>query len=504
MVDRIEAARELLRRRRAKDSIVDFSRYTLKGYIPADHHYLIAEKLEAVESGECKRLMIFMPPRHGKSELASRRFPAWFLGRNPDKNIIAASYNSDLAGDFGRDVRNIAKTQEYSNIFKTTLAEDSKAAGRWHTSGGGGYVAAGVGTAITGRGAHILIIDDPFKDRQSADSELIREKTYKWYLSTAYTRLEGGSADKDHDELWNDWMDADTNGKAFDGAIILIQTRWHEDDLAGRLLNDMEQGADQWDILKLPAINSEGKALWHKKYPLARLKTIKKALTKKYGSREWDSLYQQEPVAEEGSFFKREWFKRYKLGDEPATKNYQSTDFATREGAGDFTELGVFGVDREKHVWVKDWWYGQETTDVWIDEQLSQYEKNKCYAAFGETGQIRRAVEPFQTMRSRQRKIYPRLEWITRSGDKASIARSFQGMAAAGMVHVPHTDWGDRLINQLCTFPSGKYDDAVDVCALMGMVIQDAHPAIIGSKDKEAPTKDMWGRNKTGGSSWRT
>lgn len=155
-----------------------------------------------------------MPPRHGKSELASRRFPAWYLGRHPDKQIIAASYNSELASDFGREVRNIVASPEYSKLFAVSLAQDSKAANRWHTDKGGMYVAAGVGTAITGRGAHIGLIDDPFKDQEEADSEVIRDKVYNWYTSTFYTRLMPG------------------------GGIALIQTRWHDDDLAGRLLND--------------------------------------------------------------------------------------------------------------------------------------------------------------------------------------------------------------------------------------------------------------------------
>jgi predicted phage terminase large subunit-like protein len=211
----------------------------------------------------------------------------------------------------------------------------------------------------------------------------------------------------------------------------------------------------------------------------------------------------QTPADDEGSFFKKEWFKRFSLGEEPKTTNYQSTDFATKEDDGDFTELGVFGVDKDNELWVRDWWYGQTTTDVWIDSQLDQYKAYDCFAAFGETGQIRRAVEPFQAMRSRARHIYPRLEWIVRAGDKAAMARSFQGMASSGMVHIPYTDWGDRLIDQLCKFPMGKYDDAVDVCALMAMAIQMAHPAIVNTvKDKSVPL-DLWGRPK-GGGSWRT
>ena len=176
----------MLKRRKARQSLIDFTTYTFPQYAPAEHHKLIADKLEAVERGDIQRLMIFMPPRHGKSELATKRFPAWFLGRNPDKQIIQASYNSELARDFGRQVRNIFQERKFSNLFSDVeLAQDSKAADRWNTNLGGAYVAAGVGTAVTGRGADILIIDDPLKDREEAESETRRDTVWNWYTSTA-------------------------------------------------------------------------------------------------------------------------------------------------------------------------------------------------------------------------------------------------------------------------------------------------------------------------------
>ncbi len=206
----------------ARRSLLAFTEFTNPLYARAGHHEQIAAKLEAVERGDIDRLMIFMPPRHGKSELASKRFPAWCLGRNPTRQIIAASYNSDLANDFGRNVRNIVAEPEFGQVFPgVALAPDSQAANRMNTNKGGAYVAAGVGTAVTGRGAHIALIDDPFKDREEADSERRRELVWDWYRSTLYTRLMPG------------------------GAIVLIQTRWHEDDLAGRLL---EQERDQWEV----------------------------------------------------------------------------------------------------------------------------------------------------------------------------------------------------------------------------------------------------------------
>jgi len=217
-----------------------------------------------------------MPPRHGKSELTSRRFPPYVLGRNPDKEIISASYGANLAVDFGREVRNTVASQRFAALFPSVrLAPDSTAKDRWHTNGRGGYVAAGVGTSITGRGANILNIDDPVKDRAEAESETVRDSIWAWYRSTAYTRLEK------------------------DAAVILTMTRWHEDDLAGRLLEQAQIDGDKWDVLCLPAFSPEGGALWPEKYDAAALNSIRRVLE----LREWGALYEQNPRPSGSSFF---------------------------------------------------------------------------------------------------------------------------------------------------------------------------------------------------------
>ena len=241
------AAVELLARRKARAGLIDFTTYTKPDFTVGAHHKQIAEALESVERGECDRLMIFAPPRHTKSELASRRFPAWYLGRHPDKQLIAATYSGDFALDFGRDVRGIVQGEEFKALFPdVSLASDSQAANRWHTNKGGVSVYVGVGGPITGRGAHIALIDDPFKDREEADSEIRRQRVWDWYTSTAYTRLMPG------------------------GAIVVINTRWHDDDLSGRLLDEQTKGGDQWEVLSLPAI-ADGEALWSDWYRLRRL-----------------------------------------------------------------------------------------------------------------------------------------------------------------------------------------------------------------------------------------
>jgi predicted phage terminase large subunit-like protein len=439
------AAQELLRRRYARRGLIPFTSYTNAAYEPAPPHSEIAEKLEAVERGEIDRLMIFMPPRHGKSELASRRFPAWFMGRNPDKQIIAASYNSDLASDFGREVRNIIKTNEFSRLFNVKLAEDSRAAGRWNTDAGGAYVAAGVGTAVTGRGAHILLIDDPVKDREEAESELRRETIWNWYTSTAYTRLMPG------------------------GAVILIQTRWHEDDLGGRLLEAEGNGGDQWVKVNLPALH-DGKALWPERYDVDALKRIKAAI----GPRDFEALYQQNPTPDDGTFFQRDWFKRH---DDPPKLGhvYITSDYAVTEDGGDWTAHLVWNY-HEDTLTLIDGWTGQTSADVWIEELLRLFKQHRPLCYFGEAGVIVKAVKPMLTRRMNELRVFSRTEWIPSISDKPTRARAFQARAAMGKVSLPRSDLGEKVLTQLLSFPAGKHDDLVDTCALMGMVIDMAHP----------------------------
>jgi predicted phage terminase large subunit-like protein len=441
----------------ARRSLLRFTEYTNPLYQRAQHHEQIAAKLEAVERGEIDRLMIFMPPRHGKSELASKRFPAWCLGRDPKRQIIAASYNSDLANDFGRNVRNLVNEPEFGQVFPgVTLAPDSQAANRMNTNHAGAYVAAGVGTAVTGRGAHIALIDDPFKDREEADSERRRETVWDWYRSTLYTRLMPG------------------------GAIVLIQTRWHEDDLAGRIL---EQEPEQWDVLELPAVNKAGEALWPEWYDIEALTRIKATI----GPREWSALYQQQPQPDEGTFFQRAWFKTWdKL---PSLRYYGTSDYAVTDGGGDFTVHRMWGIDASGDVYRVDGWRGQTASDEWIERKLDLIAKYKPIAWFGEGGVIQKAVEPMLKRRMRERNTYCRLEWLPSVADKPTRARSFQAMAATGRVHMePGADIAEFLV-----FPAGKHDDDVDTASLIGRAIDQAHPAIVASVAKK-PTGDRWDR----------
>lgn len=472
------AAAEMLKRMDAADQLIKFTEYTLPSYRPAEHHRLIAKKLEAVERGEIDRLIICMPPRHGKSELASRRFPAWYLGRHPGHSVIAASYNSDLASDFGREVRNIVSGPEFGCIFDTTLRADSSAANRWHTDAGGMYVAAGVGTAVTGRGADILLIDDPIKDREEADSELKRQKIWDWYTSTAYTRLHPG------------------------GRIVVIQTRWNEDDLAGRLLATNE---DNWEVLELPALSDDGSALWPDFYPANVLNRIRTSI----GPRNWSALYQQRPAPEEGDFFKREWLRPVNQLPDPKTlRVYGGSDYAVTADGGDYTVHVIVGLDPDDRMYLLAVWRGQTDSSVWVEAFCDLVEHWKPIGWAEENGQIKSGVGPFLTRRMRERKTFVHREAFPTRGDKAVRAQSIRGrMSLNGLYYLSDVPWFPALEAELLSFPAGKHDDVVDALGLVGQLLDKM---VSGARPKtKRPDVDRWDRifarqdSNADGESWK-
>src|SRR5687767_6848599 len=296
-----QIARELLRRKDAAESLIAFTEYTFPRYRTAKHHRIIAGQLERVERGEIDRLMLLVPPRHGKSELASIRMPAWFLGRQPHKQFLSVSATEGLASDFGRAVRNTIGSQEYRAVFSTTLAEDSQAKGKWHTSAGGVYYSLGIGGSVLGRGGDVILIDDPFGSMKEAQSELERKNVWDWYTGTAYNRLMPG------------------------GAIVVINHRMHEDDLCGQLLAQQAAGGDRWEVVELQAIDSDGNALWPDAYPIEALERIKRNTQARF----WSALYQQRPAPEEGDYFNADWLRPY--GTPPARETlriYGGSDYA--------------------------------------------------------------------------------------------------------------------------------------------------------------------------------
>ncbi len=425
-------------------------------------------------SGEIDRLMVWMPPGSAKSTYASVLFPAYLLARDPALTVIAASHTVELAERFGRRVRNLIA--EHGNILGFGLAADSQAAGRWDTDGGGEYFAAGVRGPITGRRADLALIDDPVKSREEADSEVIRERTKDWYRNDLYTRLKPG------------------------GRVIVIQTRWHEDDLSGWLLSEEQRGGDQWDVLSLPALAVErdplgrrpGQPLWPEWQDAAALKRVQDAV----GPRTWSALYQQRPQPDEGTYFQRDWFKRFAPGQKPANLHvYGSSDYAVTEDGGDWTVHRVWGIDPQGDIWMLAGWRGQTTADVWIERQIDLIQSHKPLAWFGEAGVIAKTIEPMLRRRLMERKLAARLEWLPSISDKPTRARGFQARAAMGKVHLLSDQDGDLVLDEYLHFPAGKHDDEVDAGSLIGRALDQTHPAL-AKHEETAPPRDRYARHR--------
>jgi len=401
----------------------------------AAHHRLIVDKLEAVERGDIRRLMIFMPPRHGKSLLGTQIFPAWFLGRHPDRSIITASYGQELADDFGRWVRNMVNDPMHRAIFpECRLADDATSMRRFSTTAGGSYYAVGRGGPITGRGAHLLMIDDPLKDAEEARSEVIRRVLHEWFLSVAYTRLQPG------------------------GAIVLISTLWHEDDLAGRLLREDPKG---WDVLSVAAIaevdesfRRAGDALWREKFPLEELEETRAVI----GSAAFESLYQQRPSAAEGAIFKREWWRYYREPP-PFKRIIQSWDTAFKTGAeNDFSACTTWGVADNGHYYLLWFWRGKvefpelKRRMIWLAQEWNPVQiliEDKA------SGQSLIQELKYETALP----IIP----VKVDSDKRRRAEVVTGAIEAGKVLLPESaPWLNVFVDELAAFPNGVHDDAVD------------------------------------------
>lgn len=421
--------------------------------------------------------MILCPPQHGKSTVTSKRFPAYLLGLDPHKEVISASATAQLAEEFGREVRNCISTSEYSALFPSTLlAEDSQAKGRWSTKEGGGYYAVGVGGALMGRGGELGIIDDPFATWEDAQSEVTRAKVWDWYTGTFYNRIRPG------------------------GQIIVIQHRMHEDDLVGRLIEQQKAGGDKWEIIELPALLNDPP--WPERYDrsaLERIKTIS-------GPRKWSALYLQNPTPDEGTFFKREWFRRYTPDQLPkALHRYMTSDHAPAGNeAGDSTCVRVWGL-HGADVYLIDGFRKQETIDVSMArvvgnreaKQIGLIQKHKPLCWFPEDDNNWKAVAGFVTKEMRRESQFCRIEPISPHGsDKIVKAQAIQGMASMGCLWIPVGPEGDEIIEQYVGFPGGKHDDEVDTGAVFGRAIDQSHPAITVAAPKESKRNDYGDRDR--------
>lgn len=390
-----------------------------------------------------------MPPGSAKSTYASILFPAWLLA-SCDWNVLAASHTTELAEKWGRRVRNLIV--EHSLVLGLSMSQDSQSAGRWSLASGQEYYAAGVGTGIAGFRAKLGLIDDPIRSRQDADSELIRDRIWDWYINDFTTRLVPGARK------------------------VLIQTRWHEDDLAGRALNH-----EKWDVLSLPAIAEPDDALGRKPgQPLwgddeygygAQLIDLQTRTP----ARTWSALYQQRPAPEQGDYFKTDWLRAYDKAPAKETLTvYGASDYAVTENGGDFTVHMVVGLDPDNRMYLLDLWRGQTQGDVWIDALCDLVLRWQPQGWAEETGQIKAAIGPFLERRMRERRAYVYRQQFPTRGDKAVRAQAIRGRMALEGLYVPTAAaWYPAFRSELLSFPAGKHDDQVDALGLIGQLLDD-------------------------------
>lgn len=445
------AASAVLRRRTIRQSLLEWSRHC--GFEPAAHHRLLIQKLTDVAEGKIRNLMIFMPPGAGKSIYSSVLFPAWYLAQYPDRAVLAASHTVELAEQWGRKVRGLIN--EHGLTLAVQLSKDSLAAGRWSLKSGGGYFAVGVGSAVVGYRADIALIDDPVAGAESADSKVVRDRTYAWYKSELATRLKPK------------------------GATILIMTRWSVDDLAGRLLAEKEQTGEPWEVISLPAEAKEedplgrqpGDFLWGDNSfgYAAKLPLIKKSSP----PRVWGSLNQQSPVLEEGNFFERQWLRPYTEAPPGERMHiYGASDFAVTENSGDWTVHIIIGLDNNNRMYLLDLWRKRTSTDKWIDSYCDLVLKWKPLEWAFEAGQIKSSVGPFLERRARERRAYCHPKTFPSRYDKSVRAQSIRGRMALDGLFVPtQAHWYSDFENELLVFPAGANDDIVDSLSLIGQML---------------------------------
>lgn len=446
------------------------------------HHRVLIDKLEAIERGDITRLMVFMPPGSAKSTYASVVFPVWFLGRKKRRNVIVATYASDLARKIGRRARSILRQPIYREVFGVGLSADSSAADEWALENENEFMGGGILSGITGNRADLIVIDDPIKGRQEADSETIRERTKAEYDDSIKTRLKPG------------------------GRIVLIQTRWHEADLAGSLLPDDYDGesgpvrcrdGQVWEVLRIPAEADKaddplgrprGEMLWKEWFTGDHWSSFRAV------ARTWAALFQQSPTAGEGTYFLRAWFdggevdgrtyerRRYRPGQQPKhLRKYVTSDHAPTDGADSDPNVGrVWGIAGNNDVWLLDGFNSVQKMDKTASAIIGLIKDHQPFAWFPEDDNNWKSAEPFIIQQMKAQGVRTRIEPMSPHGsDKAAKAQSFQGMCALQMVWVPEGPAGDAIIEEWVKFPAGAHDEEVDCGAIMGRAIAMAHPAIV-------------------------
>jgi len=426
--------------RKAKDDFMSFTKAVWPEFIEGAHHRVIAQKFNDLATKKINRLIVNMPPRHTKSEFASYLLPAWMVGRNPKLKIIQATHTGELAVRFGRKAKTLIDSEEYSKIFETSLREDSQAAGRWETAQGGEYFAAGVGGAITGRGADLLIIDDPHSE-QDAMSANAFDNAYEWYTSGPRQRLQPG------------------------GQIVLVMTRWSKKDLTGVLLDNQKKvKGDQWEVVEFPAILDHGskkEPVWPQYWKLEELESVKATLP----VGKWNAQWMQEPTSEEGALIKREWWQKWDkefLPDVTYVIQSYDTAFLKKETA-DYSAITTWGIFYPEE--------GGKPNIILLDAIKERYE-------FPELRRV--ALEQYKywnpdmviveqkasgtplTHELRQMDIPVMTFTPSRGNDKHVRVNSCAPLFEAGLIWAPDEQFAEEVIEECASFPYGDHDDLVD------------------------------------------
>ncbi len=461
VLDLLDAWEKKREAERCRTSLLAFVKKINPQYKIGPHHKILATKLEKAAKGELDRLATAIAPRFGKSLLLSLYFPAWFMGNYPEQKLIISSHTADLAVDFGKKVRNLIDTKDYKEVFPSvSLAADSKSAGRWNTNAGGEFFAVGVGGAVAGRGADLLIIDDPFSEQDVlAGNYDVFDKVYEWYAYGARTRLMPG------------------------GRVVVLHTRWAKNDLIGRILDESAKNeeADQWEYIEFPAIMNEGsdneKSLWPEQWPLDALKKTRASMP----AFQWQAQYQQAPTNAQGALIKKEWWKIWKRQDPPACEyTIMALDAAQEVNKrSDFTALTVWGI-----FYREDELDGRQVANIILlnainkrlefpqlkDLALREYKawEPDCFIVEKKSNGAALAQE-LRRMGIPLHEYTPTRGTVATVNTKYARVQSIADIVRSGLVWAPEYKWADEVIEQANDFPSGKNDDLVDtlVMALM-------------------------------------
>ena len=441
----VAEARRTATQERAKADFMVYVNYVWPSFIHGRHHEKMARAFERVAEGKTKRLIINMPPRHTKSEFASYLLPSWFLGKYPGKKIIQTSHTAELAVGFGRKVRNLVDADRYKDVFpQVALQADSKAAGRWATNFAGEYFAIGVGGAVTGKGADLLIIDDPHSEQEATLAEVnpeIYDKTYEWYTSGPRQRLQPG------------------------GAIVMVMTRWSKKDLTGQVLKAAAQrSGEEWEVIEFPAILPSGKPLWPEFWPLDQLKALQQELP----NAKWMAQYQQEPTSDVSAIVKREWWQWWD-SDEPPFCSYiiQSWDTAfLKTERADYSACTTWGIfekpddqgTNQSHIILLN---AIKKRMEFPELKQRAFEEYKEWNPDSLIVEAKAAGTPLlfelRAMGVPVQEFTP-----SRGNDKIARLNAVADLFASGRIWVPNTHWAEELVEEVASFPSGEHDDLVD------------------------------------------